>query len=157
MCLSFNPSANVRCDAYVFIFSKNRILVSIRTPTQGAMATHSKIRPFQVSSTPHSPQNRRILGNPFQRTHPCNRPLREKTCRFYVHLGFALELSFGASHHYLCRGCKFSIVKHQTTFFWSTPSSNQATSSNLPHNQSHHQTFPLTYQQNIIYRECNTY
>lgn len=130
MCLSFDPSAHARCDAYVFLFSKNRILVSIRAPTkgaipqseggalsrgvsiraptQGAMATHSKIRPFQVSSTPHSPQNRRILGNPFQRTHPCNRPLREKTCRFYVHLGFALKPSFSISHHHLCRGCKFS-------------------------------------------------
>ena len=84
--------------------------VSIRAPTKGAMATHSKMYPIRVPSHPLSQQNRHNLGNPFPLTHPYVRPLREKTSRFYDHLRFALELSFGISHNYLCRGCKFSVA-----------------------------------------------
>ena len=86
------------------------LAVSIRAPTKGAMATHSKMYPIRVPSHPLSQQNRHNLGNPFPLTHPYVRPLREKTSRFYDHLRFALELSFGLSHHYLCRGCKFSVA-----------------------------------------------
>ena len=150
MCLSFDPRTHARCDAYVFLFSKNRILVSIRAHTRGAMATHSKIRPFQVYSTPHSPQNRRILGNPFQRTHPCARPRREKTCRFYVHLGFALRQFTLAYLTIICVAVVKFRSPRQTTFFWSTQSPNQVTYSTLTHNQSPHPTFPLVYQQDII-------
>ena len=91
--------------------------VSIRAPTQGAMATHSKIRPFRVPSPPLSQQNRRILGNPSQLTHPCARPLRKKTCRFYDHLWIALERFIGSSHRRLCCGCKFSVVRAKRPCF----------------------------------------
>ena len=112
---SFNPRTYERCD---LILPHGKIAhgaVSIRAPTRGAMATHSKIRPFRAPFTPLRQQNRRILGNPFPLTHPYVRPLKEKTSRFYDHLRFALERSFGA-FHYLCRGCKFSAAHAQRPF-----------------------------------------
>lgn len=81
------------------------------------MATQSKIRPIRTLTPPLIQQNRRNLGNPFPLSHPCARPLREKTCRFYDHLGFALELSFGSSHRHLCCGCKISVVRAQRPSF----------------------------------------
>ena len=107
--LSFNPRTREGCDRD----PKTRPQVdgvSIRAPAKGAMPTHSKIRLFRVFSTPHRAQNRRYFGNPFPHSHPCVRPLREKTCQFHDHLRFALELPFGSSHHHLCCGCKFSAV-----------------------------------------------
>ena len=101
--------------------------VSIRAPAKGAMATHSKIRPFRALTTPLTPQNRRNFWNPFPLTHPCASPLREKTCRFYDHLGFALEFSFGFFRYSCVAVVKFSIAPRQTIFFWSTPQPNQAT------------------------------
>ena len=74
--------------------------VSIRAPAWGAMATHSKIRPLRALTPPLSSQNQHNLGNPFPHSRPCSRPLREKTSRFYDHLRFALEPSFGLSHHF---------------------------------------------------------
>ena len=90
--------------------------VSIRAPTRGAMATHSQIHPIRAPTTPLSQQNRRILGNPFPRTHPCTRPLKEETSRFYNHLRFALRRSISSSHRHLCHGCNFRPYR-QTTFF----------------------------------------
>ena len=101
--------------------------VSIRAPAKGAMATHSKIRPFRALTTTLTPQNRRNFWNPFPLTHPCASPLREKTCRFYDHLGFALEFSFGFFRYSCVAVVKFSIAPRQTIFFWSTPQPNQAT------------------------------
>ena len=51
-------------------------------------------------SIPIDQKNRRILWNPFPLTHPCASSLRKKTHRFYDHLRFALEPSFGSSHHF---------------------------------------------------------
>ena len=104
----------------------SRQTVSIRAPAWGAMATHSKIRPFRAPSHPLIAQNRRNLGNPFPHRHPYVRPLREKMSRFYDHLRFALELSFGISHSFVLRLQNFGRPR-QTTFFWSNPSPNQAT------------------------------
>ena len=120
------------------------------------MATHSKICPLRLPSPPLSQQNQRILGNPFPLTHPCARPRREKTCRFYVCLRFELKLSFGLSHRHLCCGCKISVALRQTTFFWFISSPNQATYSTFPHNQSSHKTFLLVHQQNIICKKHST-
>ena len=64
------------------------------------MATHSKIRPLRALTPPLSSQNQHNLGNPFPHSRPCSRPLREKTSQFYDHLRFALEPSFGLSHHF---------------------------------------------------------
>ena len=64
------------------------------------MATHGKIRLFQAL------------------THPYVHPLREKTHRFYDHLGFALELSFSSSHYYCVAVVNFGRPR-QTTFFLS--------------------------------------
>jgi len=82
------------------------------------MATHSKISPIRALASPLSQQNRRILGNPSQLTHPCARPRREKTSRFYDHLGFALEPSFGTSHSFVLRLQNFGRPR-PTTFLWS--------------------------------------
>ena len=132
----FNPRTSVGCDASIvekirpavvsiraptrgaihnlnsFIIVK---IVSIRAPAWGAMATQSKIRLIRALTTPLSQQNRRILGDPFPRQHPCARPRRENTCRFYDHLGFALEPSFGISHSFVSRLQNFGRPR-QTTF-----------------------------------------
>ena len=106
----FNPRTYMRCDLCLLAIRKLDV-VSIRTPTKGAMATRSKIRPLRAPSHPLSPQNRHNLENPFSSSHPCVRHLREKTHRFYDHFGFAIKLSIGSSHHYLCCGCKISVVR----------------------------------------------
>ena len=98
----FNPRTNERCDPQRGN-KANTPDVSIRAPTKGAMATHSKIRLFRVPFHPHRSKNRRILGNPFPLTHHYASSLRKKTHRFYDHLRFALELSFGISHSFVSR------------------------------------------------------
>ena len=116
------------------------------------MATHSKMHPIRAPSPPLSQQSRRNLGNPFPLTHPCDRSLQKKTHRFYVHLRFALERSFGSSHRpFVLRLQNFGRPR-QTTFLWSTSSPNQSAGSTLLDNQRPHQTFPLVYQQNFIYK-----
>lgn len=115
------------------------------------MATHSKICPFRALTPPHRSQNRHNLGNPPQYSHPCDRPLREKTHRFYGHLGFALELFFGISHHFCVAVAKFrSSAPNDLLGF--TPSPNQAADSTSPDNQRPHRAFPLVYQQDFIYK-----
>ena len=94
------------------------ILVSIRAPTQGAMATQSKIRPIRGLTPPHRSQNRRILGNPSPQWHPCARPLREKRHRFYDHLWIALEC-FLAHLTVTCVAVVIFGRPRQTTFLWS--------------------------------------
>ena len=131
-------------------------IVSIRAPTKGAMATHSKIRPIRALTPPHRSQNRRYFGNPFPLTHPYVNSFREKTSRFYVHLRFALERFFGISPRHLCCGCKISVAPPKRPSFDQIASPNQATSSTLLDNQRPHQTLPLAYQQDFIYKKCNT-
>lgn len=84
--------------------------VSIRAPVRDAIATHSKIRPLRATSPPLSKQNQRILRNPFQRPHPCARPRRENTCRFYVRLGGCTRTFLWLISPLLCRGCNFSVA-----------------------------------------------
>ena len=138
--VSFNPRTNERCDSVYTAFSCTVTVsiraptrgaiksqysaahihaVSIRAPTRGAMATHSKIRLFRVPFHPHRSKNRRILGNPFPLTHHYASSLRKKTHRFYDHLRFALELSFGISHSFVSRLQNFGRPR-PTTFFWSS-------------------------------------
>ena len=80
--------------------SENFVSVSIRAPTGGAMATHSKIRPFQAL------------------TYPYVRPLREKGCRFYNHFGFAYE-PFLAHPTIICVAVVNFGRHRKTTSFWS--------------------------------------
>ena len=115
--------------------------VSIRAPTRGAMATHSKIRLFRAPSPPHRPQNRHNLGNPFPRTHPCNRSLRKKTSRFYDHLRFALE-PFLAHLTIICvTVAKFRSSLPKRPSFGLITSPNQAMHSTLLDNQRPHRLF----------------
>ena len=110
-CKRFQSAPPIRVAMTLFIIAVKGVeQFQSAPPIRVAMATHSQIRPFRALAPPHRPQNRHNLGNPLPRTHPCARPLREKTCRFYVHLGFALERFFGLSHRHLCRGCKFSVI-----------------------------------------------
>ena len=115
--VSFDPRTRVGCDV-----TEDAgfccCVVSIRATYTVAMATRSKIRQIQALTPQLSAQNQRNLGNLFPLTQHCARPLREKTHRFYGHLGFALELSFGLSHRHLCRGCKISVAPAKATFFW---------------------------------------
>ena len=92
-------------------------IVSIRAPAWDAMATHSKVRPFQAPFPPLRPQNRRNFGNPFPLTHPCVSSLREKTCQFYAHLGFALEFSFGFFRYSCVAVVKTSVVRAKRPCF----------------------------------------
>ena len=114
----FQSAHQRRVRYFAKSISTKHSVISIRAPTRGAMATHSKIRPLRGPSPPLSPQNRRYFGNPFSLTHPCDRSLREKTSRFYDHLGFELELFFGISHSFVLRLQNFGRPR-QTTFFWS--------------------------------------
>ena len=112
---------SIRAPAWGAITSDNPFAapngISIRAPAWGAMATHSKIRPFRVPFHPHRSKNRRILGNPFPLKHPCDRPLREKTHRFYDHLRFALEHFWLISPVFVSRLQNFGHPR-PTTFFW---------------------------------------
>ena len=113
--------------------------VSIRAPTRGAMRFTRSSRHWCLFQSAHPRRVRWqhivrfarfeclplhsdhkidvIFGNPFPLTHPYVRPLREKTSRFYDHLRFTLELSFGLSHRHLCRGCKISVVRAKQPSF----------------------------------------
>ena len=123
---------------------------------QSAMATHSKISPIRALASPLSQQNRRILGNPSQLTHPCARPRREKTSRFYDHLGFALEPSFGTSHSFVLRLQNFGRPR-PTTFLWSNHVTQPSDAFDLTRQTIASPTFPLAHQQDIVYKECSTY
>ena len=119
------------------------------------MATQSKIRPFRALTLPLSLQNQRNLENPFPHTPPCARSLRKNApilCSLEVHIR-----TFLAHLTVICVAVVKFRSPRQTTFFWSTVSPNQATSSTLLDNQRPHRTFPLVYQPNINYKKCNTY
>ena len=117
------------------------------------MATHSKIRPIRALVPPLSQQNQRILGKPFPLTHPCARHLREKTCRFHVHLRFALGQLPLAHLIVICVAvANFRSSTPNDLLLIKFTSPNQATYSTLPDNQRPHRTFPLIYQQNNIYK-----
>ena len=151
----FNPRTHEGCDD-PFRFFHDHIDVSIRAPAIGTMATHSKIRPFRVPSPPLDPQNRRVLGKPFP-THASLRPFSQRgnesilwslwihtrTFLWLISLSFVLRLQNFGRHL-------------KTTFLWFISSPNQAMSSTSPDNQSPHQAFPLIYQQDFIYKKCNT-
>ena len=177
-CLSFNPRTHEGCDScHLSPAIKQRgfnprthegcdnlhrsvdcaIIVSIRAPTRGAMATHSKIRPFRALVSPLSQQNRHVLENPFPLTHPCVRHLREKTCRFYVCLRFALRRLLWLISPLVCCGCKISVVHAKRPLFGQITSPNQARHSTLLDNQRPHQTFLLAHHQDIVYKECSTF
>ena len=124
----------VRCWQYEFSLRFNP-----RTNEGGAMATHSKIRPFRALTLPHSSQNQRNLENPFPHTHPCARSLRKNApilCLLEVY-----TRTFLAHLTIICVAVARFRSSCQTTFFWSTSSPNQATSSTLLDNQRPHQTF----------------
>ena len=141
----FNPRTRVGCDARMEL-SPCAGSVSIRAPAWGAMATHSKICLFRVPSPPLDQQNRHNLWNQFPLTHLCARPLKEETSRFYVHLRFALELSFGSSHRHLCVAVvKFrSLPPNDLLLGYSV--TQPSDSSTLLDNQPPHRTFHLVYQ-----------
>ena len=112
---SFNPRTPYRVRSTSSVPSSSVMGFQSAHSIQSAMATQSKIRLIRALTTPLSQQNRRILGDPFPRPHPCARPRRENTCRFYDHLGFALEPSFGISHSFVSRLQNFGRPR-QTTF-----------------------------------------
>ena len=120
------------------------------------MATQSKIRPFRTLASPLSQQNRRILGNPFPLTHPCTCSLREKTSRFYDHLGFALELSFSSSHRHLCRGCKISVAPpNNLLLVYRVAQPSDAFNLTRQSKASPHLSFGLSTRPHL--QKCNTY
>ena len=135
----------------------SRQTVSIRAPAWGAMATHSKIRPFRALAHPLITQNRRNLWSPFPLTLHCILPIREKTHRFYDHLELALEHSISSSHHFCVAVVNFRSPAPNDLLLVKFTSPNQATSSTLLDKQRPHQTLPLVYEQSIFYKECSTY
>ena len=106
----------VRCRLFTLVLSVD---ISIRAPARGAMATHSKIRLIRTLTITHRAQNRHDLGNPRPRKHPCIRPLREKTHRFYDHLRFTLRpFTLAYLTISVSRLQNFSRPA-KATFFWS--------------------------------------
>ena len=128
----------------------HQLCISIRAPTKGAMATHSKIRPIRALTLPLSQQNRHNLGNPVPLTHPCAHSLRKNApilCLLEVY-----TRTFLAYLTVICVAVANFRSSRQTTFFWSTTSPNQATHLTSLDNQSPHQAFPLDYKQDFIYK-----
>ena len=136
---------HTECDARPALSSLPATWFQSAHSIQSAMATHSKISPIRALASPLSQQNRRILGNPSQLTHPCARPRREETSRFYDHLGFALEPSFGTSHSFVLRLQNFGRPR-PTTFLWSNHVTQPSDAFDLTRQSIASLTFPLAHQ-----------